>query len=253
MPQIIDKDTFEKVQHLLNKRSNRARLQFKPTNYLLTGLLECGKCGYSVYGATSYNRRQVMPYLRYTHKNYTRVKSHTKDIKVEALDNWIIKIVIPEMINQRDIRERVRIINAQISDEKKSLQNKIDDLNLRLSKINHLLENQAIDLVKNSFSMFALEEVAQLKDDAGKIKREIQKHERKKEIMIRITIDKFTTYIKRIKSQWESKSTHEEKILAIKSMISKIAITNEKITAYFNYDMVTKRLCDFEHRKRCFE
>jgi hypothetical protein len=35
-------------------------------------------------------------------------------------------------------------------------------------------------------------------------------------------------------------------MFAIKGMISKISITNEKITAYFNYDMVTKSLCDFD-------
>ena len=35
-------------------------------------------------------------------------------------------------------------------------------------------------------------------------------------------------------------------VFAIKSMISKISITNEKITLYFNYDMVSKRLSDFD-------
>jgi hypothetical protein len=35
-------------------------------------------------------------------------------------------------------------------------------------------------------------------------------------------------------------------MFAIKIMISKISITNEKITAYFKYELVTKRRCDFD-------
>lgn len=47
-----------------------------------------------------------------------------------------------------------------------------------MNQINELLQDQAKDLVKNTFSMFALEEVSQLKDETGKIKRDIKKHER---------------------------------------------------------------------------
>jgi site-specific DNA recombinase len=246
LPQIIDKETFDKVQHLLDKRSNVARLQFKPTGYLLTGLLECSTCKHKYSGATSFHKGQAIPYLRYTHFPYTRGKCRSKDVKVEALDNWITKIVIPDMIKLNDIRSRTKDINAQITIEKKRMQMKIDELNKNLSDINKQLEGQAKDLVKNAFSMFALEEVAELKDRAGKFKREIETLERRKEMMIRITIDKFNGYVRRIKELWESKSTHDEKMFAVKKIISKISISNDDIIAHLNYDGVTKRLCDFD-------
>jgi hypothetical protein len=47
--------------------------------------------------------------------------------------------------------------------------------------------------------LFALEEVASLKDQAGKIKREVELLERRKETMIRITLEKFNGHIRRIK------------------------------------------------------
>jgi hypothetical protein len=94
--------------------------------------------------------------------------------------------------------------------------------------------------------LFALEEVASLKDQAGKIKREVELLERRKETMIRITLEKFNGHIRRIKELWESKNTHDEKLFAVKTIISKISISNDDIIAHLNYDMVTKRLCDFD-------
>ena len=94
--------------------------------------------------------------------------------------------------------------------------------------------------------MFAFEEVATLKDQAGKIRREVELLEIRKETMIRITLEKFNGHIRRIKELWESKSTHDEKMFAVKKIISKISISNDDIIPHLKYDGVTKRLCDFD-------
>jgi hypothetical protein len=156
-----------------NKSINVARLQFKPTGYLLTGLLECSTCKHSYFGTTSFHKGQALPYIRYTHFPYTRGKCRSKDLKIETLDNWSTKIVIPDIIRLQDIRRRTKEINAQIIIEKKRIQTRIDELNQKLSNINQQLENQAKDLVKNAFSLFALEDVASLKDQAMKITLEL--------------------------------------------------------------------------------
>jgi hypothetical protein len=49
----------------------------------------------------------------------------------------------------------------------------------------------------------------------------------------------------KVKKQWIEANTLDEKIKAIKCIISKIAITNEEVIAYTNYGTVTKKICDF--------
>jgi len=52
MPRIIDDDTFNKVQAILDKRKNNSRPSLKPSNkYLLTGLTRCATCGRAICGS----------------------------------------------------------------------------------------------------------------------------------------------------------------------------------------------------------
>ena len=80
MPQIIDEETFNRVQYILNKRSKGAQLRFKPSKYMLTGLLKCGECNSNMYGNTSYNGKTGTTWISYTHQNYRKSKCRVIDI-----------------------------------------------------------------------------------------------------------------------------------------------------------------------------
>lgn len=245
LPRIVDQDTFDRVQHLLNKRSNTAMLDFSPSKYLLTGIVECGTCNAKYNGMTSYNNKYRKPYIRYGHKNYNTATCETKEIPTVYLDNWITQIVIPNLIGSVDAQSKVKSINAQVSEEKRILKDKISDIQNKLNAIDVQLDSQANSLVKSSFSLFALEEVASIKDQQGKLKREQRELEKRYEQLNRITVDKFDTFLKKAKKRWDDANTLDEKQRFIVWLISKVTITNENITAYINYDTITNRLCDF--------
>jgi len=66
---IVDKKIFEEVQKLL--QTNRERFHFKkPTrfNYLLSGLIRCGKCGEKLQGKSAYSSTKKKHYY-YSHKH----------------------------------------------------------------------------------------------------------------------------------------------------------------------------------------
>jgi len=245
LPRIVDQDVFDKVQHLLNKRSNTAKLEFNPSKYLLTGILECGVCQTRIYGMTSYNNRRRKPYIRYAHKMYNTGKCAVKEIPTAYMDNWITRIVIPNFIEAKDIRNRVKAINVQISEERQALRNKIQEIQNQLKSIDEQLDSQANNLVKSSFSLFALEEVAAIKDQQGKLKREQRKLEKRHDLLERITVDKFEAFLNKARKRWDEVDTLHEKQAFIIWLISKITVTNETIIAHFNYDTITKRLCEF--------
>lgn len=246
LPRIINQDTFDKVQHLLNKRSNTALLEFNPSKYLLTGILECGVCHSKIYGMTSYSKRLRNPIIRYAHKMYNTGKCVTKEIPSTYMDNWIMQIVIPDLIASKNIPTKTRSINLQISEEKMKLKHDIAEIQSQLKDIDEKLESQASSLVKSSFSLFALEEVASIKDQQGKLKREKRNLKKRHDLLNRITIDKMEVFLKRARNRWDVADSLYEKQTFIIWLISKITVTNEKITAHINYDTITKRLCDFD-------
>lgn len=92
-----------------------------------------------------------------------------------------MQIVIPDLIASKNIPTKTRSINLQISEEKLKLKHDIAEIQSQLKDIDEQLESQASSLVKSSFSLFALEEVASIKDQHGKLKRE--KRELKKSMI----------------------------------------------------------------------
>lgn len=81
----------------------------------------------------------------------------TKEIPTVYMDNWIMQMVIPDFIEAKNISSKARLINAQISEEKRKIKNDITKIQNQLSSINQQLESQASSLTKSSFSLFALE------------------------------------------------------------------------------------------------
>lgn len=53
-------------------------------------------------------------------------------------------------------------------------------------------------------------------------------------------------FLNRARNRWNVADSLHEKQAFIIWLISKITVTNEKITAHINYDTITKRLCDFD-------
>lgn len=54
IPRIIDEDTFNRVQEIMNAARNQPRPnEGKPVRYLLTGLIRCGLCGQAMSGDTN--------------------------------------------------------------------------------------------------------------------------------------------------------------------------------------------------------
>ena len=66
IPQIIDEDTFYKVQHLLDARRTRKAYTPKRKNrkYLLSGLIRCAECGRAICGSSAFKDGVRYPVYR---------------------------------------------------------------------------------------------------------------------------------------------------------------------------------------------
>ena len=52
---------------------------------------------------------------------YNTGKCVTKEIPTVYMDNWIMQMVIPDFIEAKNISSKARLINAQISEEKRKI------------------------------------------------------------------------------------------------------------------------------------
>lgn len=88
---IIDKDTFEKVQCILEKRGTNTKLKY---DYLLRGLLYCYHCKRKLQIVLKKNSKRNStshPYI--TCSNYRKRECHPLNINYERFENHIIYVV----------------------------------------------------------------------------------------------------------------------------------------------------------------
>ncbi len=79
MPQIIDPKTFHKVQHMIKYRRTMASRNLEATKYLLSGLIECGKCGFKYTGNSTFNQKMSKPRFIYRHSRSKHANCYQKD------------------------------------------------------------------------------------------------------------------------------------------------------------------------------
>lgn len=90
MPQIIDEDTFYKVQRILDSRGQRGTPKKSDTRkYLLSGLLRCKECGRSICGAYSITEGLRYPVYRCGAKGRT---CPTRVINAEYLEKYLLSL-----------------------------------------------------------------------------------------------------------------------------------------------------------------
>ena len=93
-PQLIDKDTFSKVQEILSMRANRHVLKSDKT-YLFGGLMYCKDCGRRM---KSYQPQNYEYYVCRTHQDYGDYKcTNCTSIRQDRLETYLLQNIEREL------------------------------------------------------------------------------------------------------------------------------------------------------------
>ncbi len=117
MPRIIDDDTFNQVQRLLDMRK-KGMAGFTRLNrkYLLSGLIRCPLCGKSlVGGTTTCHKRRDTVYM----ENRKGKKCPTRAISTEGLEDYVTNLFVRCLLspeNNERLIELVKICYIQVLD-----------------------------------------------------------------------------------------------------------------------------------------
>lgn len=139
VPRLVGDDIFQKVQRQLEENKQFSPRNNKTNHYLLSGILRCKVCGFSMYGKPALGRDKTLTYYRCLGRNKHRYPSGSvcpaRPVRVEVLDD-IVWEQTTKLINQPEV-----VFNEYSSRTNKKSQQKID-IEALLAKKEKELRNQ---------------------------------------------------------------------------------------------------------------
>ena len=151
---IISEELFNKVQQLIKQRQPKNQAaQVTASQYLLSGLMQCGKCG-GAYGVTGYGRGRKYAYyncITYSRKGKAVCPGHR--VRADELDAEITERVRKLLFSDKNMQKLASDINAATKSLRgdygakiSSLKKKAADLQRRLSMQYEAIESGVINL-----------------------------------------------------------------------------------------------------------
>ena len=136
IPQIIDKDTFNKVQEILSSDAPKTSTKAKEP-YSLTGLLVCGCCGNKMHGYASIGGHSHKRYTKYVCRDAQKkkCKSTISQSDIEMATAKVLVEIIKNISSQDDI------INMAWISAIKALKTEYNSANSRLPSLKKEQDN----------------------------------------------------------------------------------------------------------------
>ena len=201
VPAIIDKKTFEYAQMRLKSNIKLSTRNNKKYNYLLSGLLRCKTCGYSIYGKPAPNSKYKRLYYRCTGQDGHRwphgrvCKGHP--VRTEAIDELVWESVKGLVLEpQALIQEYQKRLG--ISSEEPIVDSKIIDLKRFKAERARLIDLFESGLVEKDEIESKLKsnkaKIEQLENEISYLKKE--KREKEQVLTVIRNLEDFSVKIK---------------------------------------------------------
>ncbi|GAG61458.1 unnamed protein product [marine sediment metagenome] len=242
-PSIIDKKTFNKVQKLLQKRSPKVtHPRTISSNYLLSGILFCGKCNVKMVGCSA-KSSTAFYYACQNHRNRGNDICNVKPINKEKIEGFIVDRIKINILTEKNLKELVMLSNEETKTGKEQynqdiemIDKQLDGFTKRLSKLYDILETRELDLKDLAPR---IKKLKSLIDDLLEKRSELNKNIQGSKMEI-FNISKINSYVKDLKTLL-SKGTIIEQKSFIHSFIKRIELNKNKITVIYTIPLELKK------------
>lgn len=143
VPAIIDKDLFDKVQHMLKQNTNFSRRNTK-REYLLRSVIRCDSCGYSMIGGTNKSKDREYSYYICPSKGEKR-KCDNGQIRADVIDKEVWDDLKKWVSEGCDISDLVKTSSPN-TDIIAKIKDQITDLNKSKTDILFLIRKKRITI-----------------------------------------------------------------------------------------------------------
>lgn len=151
MPQIIDTETWDYVNHMMGDRTMNARHKAKRV-YLLSGIIFCGECGSPMSGNTRRAGRNKKEYSSYECNRRRREKTCTnKDVGKAFLEDLVVRYLEDEFFTDENITSLAKKIVAFQNSRKNETGSELSALKAELASHEKEIQNIVRAVEKGMF------------------------------------------------------------------------------------------------------
>lgn len=171
-PQIVDSDTFNKVQERIAENKHIAGYYLAKRKYLFTGLIFCGYCGRRMTGNRRYsgrNKSLLVTYRCPTHRDLCI----SKEINRYYLEDFVLDKVKEYFFYKAKVKAMYDRINDFIEKNSAVLQNKITSLTKELTSVNEAYANITTAVEKGIYTDDIFKRTDQLNGQKEMLQTEI--------------------------------------------------------------------------------
>lgn len=235
-PAIIKESEFEKTQNLLKIIKEIGYENYYNPEYLLDGLVWCGKCGKMMKGTSLSSNGRIRKIYRC--RNYSNRSCKEKPINVNKLDNFILDY-ITVLLSQNTIALK-KTINTIVEQEKIRLNQYLDNIQKYDAKEANTIVNLSDTIERNPRLETKL--MCVLSD---KMMLKVSREKKIRDALDRIDklSEEIIFNIKETKNKLRE-LTKTDLIRLVKTLIKGIYISNENIDIIINFGIFTLNLDD---------
>ena len=219
---IISKETYDKTMLAMQERSGKSQIR---SNYLLTGLLVCGKCGakmrYMKWGDTM----KLICYSRVSTGRDYLIKDKNCDneaIEAEVIENIVISDIFKITANIIHNEEQANEISSTAS----ALEARLSECNKKLERLYVLFSESNGDDDDTLLS-----KIKSLKQEKDNLQKQI--NDEKTLVLLSDERMRKRDELKNLESMWPE-MTMDEKRITLKTLIKTIIITDNTVKIEYN-------------------
>ena len=147
MPRIVDDDTFNKVQRILDERKKHPNMRgVKTKKYLLTGLIVCGECGKTFCGGKM--RSHNIEYAIYKCGNRGQ-SCPSKSINALHLEEYLFKLLEDCLLSPKNAEKLCNLVKACYIKSYDALNAENDNLRSEIKATKDTIEAQRLTFADN--------------------------------------------------------------------------------------------------------
>lgn len=234
VPAIIDEATFEKAQEKLQENKKFSSRNNKKNQYLLSGLLRCKECGYSLYGNPASNSKNNRCYYRCLGQDGYRwpkgrvCSSHP--VRIEAMDELVWqqtlklieqpKLILSEYTSRLDKKQRQQSQFTQLMTKKSR---EIKQQELEKERLLDLYQRGQVSLSEIEHRLKSIRtKIKKLQDESLLLEKEAQEQSNQLQL-----IEQFQDFTRRMTSNLSNLS-FQEKQKIVRLLVQEVVVNTKE-------------------------
>ncbi len=150
---IVDRDTFERVQIILDSRgTNHAIYRWESSPYLLSGLLRCGLCGSHLGGKSAKSGKNHYYVCQKYHQEGKNACSGVR-MQQRQLEEFVLRQVRAVILDDENLQQLVVLVNRELASLRAKSDSRLQEIDRslasrrrKLDKLYDALENDTLEL-----------------------------------------------------------------------------------------------------------